>query len=680
MASDFFEQQDIARKKSGRLVLLLIAAMVGIVLVTYPIIAGVFFLIAGGASDPVDPGQAQQGVSFWNPVLFLAVSVGTLALVSLSSLYKVSSLKAGGGGSVARSLGGEPVSPDTRDLDERKLLNVVEEMAIASGIPVPPVYILQHERGINAFAAGYKPDDAVLGVTRGAVETLSRDELQGVIAHEFSHILNGDMRLNIRLMGIIFGILVIGVLGRIAMRVVFYSGGRKKDARVMIAVLVVGLLLMMIGAIGVFFGKLIKAAVSRQREFLADASAVQFTRNPEGIGSALKKLGGHARGSRVENPHAEEAAHMFFGSAVNNWIGSMATHPPLPERIKRIDPSWNGEFPDPSEQRARPERKKPAKPNRGGAGIDMVPGMPQVPGVPGGMVGAVVTGAVIADAAGGGATERAQGSAVDNIGRLDDAHIAYARELIASIPGSLHEAARHPNGARAVVFVVLLDEDPAVRDKQLTHLDANADPAVAGVTRQLAPAGDQLPREARLSLIDLCLPALQRMSPEQYAVFKGNVDTLIEADERIDLFEWTLRRLLTRHIEAHLFRPSDPKVHYYALKPVAEHCTVLLSTLARVGSSDEQEVHSAFALGAQALGLDGLVLADPAACRLSAVGRGFDEMVKLSPREKKKLLHGCAAVIAADGAVTVSEGQLMRAVADSLDCPMPPLLPGQKLV
>ncbi|XAL99442.1 M48 family metalloprotease [Phycisphaeraceae bacterium D3-23] len=691
MAADFFEQQHVARKKTGRLVILLILAMVGIVVVTYPIIAIALMLLTGAGSDPqTAQGQAPQGLGFWNPEVFALVTIGTLAVTSLSSLYKISALKSGGGGMVASSLGGVPVDPDTRDPQARKLLNVVEEMAIASGIPVPPVYLLEQERGINAFAAGYKPDDAVIGVTRGAVEQLTRDELQGVIAHEFSHILNGDMRLNIRLMGIIFGILVLGVLGRLAMRAAFYSsvGRSKKNGQATIVIIVVGILLIIIGAIGVFFGKLIKAAVSRQREFLADASAVQFTRNPDGIGSALKTLAAHSYGAHIENPHAEESAHMFFGSAVSSWLGgAMATHPPLPDRIKRVDPSWDGTLPDLSKKRLRQQSKQDKrKAGQSADGIDLIPGTDGIPGMPGGMLGTVVTGAVIADAAGASgqrppsAGAPAEGAALDSVGQLDDAHIAYARELIASIPGPLREAARQPYGARAVVFVVLLDGEEAVRNKQFAHLEQHAEGTIADLTRSLSAAAQQLPREARLSLVDLCVPALQQMSPKQYEVFKRNLDAMIEADERVDLFEWTLRRLLTRHLEAHLFRPSDPKVHYYAIKPVAEHCAVLLSTLARVGSKDEDEVCEAYTAGAGVLGLEGIDLMPRDCCRLSSVASGFDELTKLSPREKKKLLRSCAVVIAADGKITVSEGELMRAVADSLDCPMPPLLPGQKLI
>ncbi len=241
--------------------------------------------------------------------------------------------------------------PDSTDPDERRLLNVVEEMAIASGLPVPPVYLLENEPGINAFAAGHTPGDAVIAVTSGTLRRLSRDELQGVIGHEFSHILNGDMRLNIRLMGVLFGILVIGIVGWIIFRSSFGSPTRcpddDDDRKGFNPIPLIGLALYVIGYVGVFFGNLIKAAVSRQREFLADASAVQFTRNPDGLAGALKKIGALAEGSQIQDPHAEEASHLFFGKAVgglDHFFGLLASHPPLVERIRRIDPSFTGDF------------------------------------------------------------------------------------------------------------------------------------------------------------------------------------------------------------------------------------------------------------------------------------------------------------------------------------------------
>ena len=239
---------------------------------------------------------------------------------------------------VARELGGTPVATDVRDPLRRRYRNIVEEMAIASGVPVPEIYVLEAENGINAFAAGYAPGDAAIAVTRGALETLDRDELQGVVAHEFSHILNGDMRLNIRLMGVLFGIMVLGLIGRLIVRGGYHTSivSSRRDRGTPV-VLIVGLGLVILGGIGVFFARLIKAGVSRQREYLADASAVQFTRQSEGIANALKKIGGYADGSSITAADPEEVSHMLFGSG-SRLAGLFATHPPLTKRIQALDP------------------------------------------------------------------------------------------------------------------------------------------------------------------------------------------------------------------------------------------------------------------------------------------------------------------------------------------------------
>jgi len=341
---DFFEHQDIAQRKTKLLVVFFTLAVVMIILFVY-----LAFVVAFAGAKSKSGGFQMH---LWQPELFFAVAAGTVLVVLFGSLYKIWELSKGGE-AVAAMLGGHLLDPSTSDLNERKLLNVVEEMALASGVPVPPVYLLE-ERAINAFAAGFSPGDAVIGVTRGCMELLNRDELQGVIAHEFSHILNGDMRVNIRLIGVLNGILIIGILGYILMRVMFHAGsgtrrrGRrgKEGGGGALAIFVLGLLLMAIGYIGVFFGKLIKSAVSRQREYLADASSVQFTRNPQGIAGALKKIGGLSLGSKLQSNHAEEASHMFFGDALRPaFFNLLATHPPLTERLRRIDPAFDGDFP-----------------------------------------------------------------------------------------------------------------------------------------------------------------------------------------------------------------------------------------------------------------------------------------------------------------------------------------------
>ena len=415
---DFFQDQETARRKTGLLIAYFLAAVVLIILLSYAIVAGAF-LLAGRHDGP----RLHSAADLWDPGLFAAVSLGTLALIGGGSLYRVASL-AGGGHNVAEMMGGRPLASQTTDPDERKILNVVEEMAIAAGTPVPPVYLLEQEDGINAFAAGYAPGDAVIGVTRGCIQDLTRDELQGVIAHEFSHILNGDMRLNIRLIGALYGILLISMTGWIIFRSTAYGNQyerrRDDDRRGANPWPLVGLALYVLGYIGVFFGNLIKAAVSRQREFLADASAVQFTRNPDGIAGALKKIGALSEGSRVRNPEAQEASHLFFGDAVGHLLGIFATHPPLVERIRRIDPSFDGDFsrirvgiagvPRPEADPPSTTLRPPSRPGREVIGFS-------------------------------------PSRMVDRIGTVEPRQLAYASAVLGSLPDPLKALAYEPFGA-----------------------------------------------------------------------------------------------------------------------------------------------------------------------------------------------------------------------------------------
>ncbi|MEM9345445.1 MAG: M48 family metallopeptidase [Planctomycetota bacterium] len=677
MASNFFEQQDAARKKTGYLIFLFGLAVLGITLLIY----GLFLIVAIGGDDG---GSHSGGSSTPYFEVFVATLFGVVVVVGGASLFKIMSLKSGGGEAVAETMGGMLIHPHTTDLNERKVMNVVEEMALASGTPVPPVYLMENESSINAFAAGYSPDKAVIGVTRGAIEKLSRDELQGVIAHEFSHILNGDMRMNIRLMGVIFGIIAIAVIGRVLMRAGFYgSAGRRKDARAGIVMALIGLGLLIIGGAGVLFGRLIQAAVSRQREYLADASAVQFTRNPDTIGGALKRIGGV--GSNLNDGHVDEVGHMCIANAMSSWaFGPFATHPPLEERIRRIDPSWDGSYPDPNEAI---QKRQAAAAFRGPEKIAPIPMAGDVtealPGqvtdaLPGGMPGAIIGAAVMAEAAGGGAP--VQGSAVDQIGQVSPTHVSYMHELLASIPQSMRDAAHDPVNARAVIYVVLLDSKPDVRTKQLEHIAKHADPAVTRLTKELAQEAGSLPKEARLPLIDMAVPAMREMSDEVYARFKDKVDALIKMDGRVDLFEWVLQRLLIRHLDLHFVHQLEPKVRYYSLKPLMNPCGTVLSALAHIGQREASDAQGAFDAGAGELGLGGITMQDRKAVKLKEVGKALDELMLASPREKQKLIMACARTIAADGEVTRGEGELMRAVADSLAVPMPPMLPGQRLV
>ena len=441
---DFFESQETARRKTGLLVFYYVLAVFLIMVAVYAAFAFAFLGIKAKARS--SRGEAEiRYEDMWNPTLFMGVIAGTLLVVISGSLYKIHQLS-GGGEAVAQLLGGRPLSRNTTDLNERKFLNVVEEMAVASGTPVPRVFLLDQEQGINAFAAGFSPADAVIGVTRGCIQQLTRDELQGVVAHEFSHILNGDMRLNIRLIGVLNGILVVALIGYGVMRATLYSGSRtrSRDKGSGMHFALFGLLLMVIGYVGVFFGKLIKSAVSRQREYLADASAVQFTRNPSGIADALKKIGACVQGSRIENSSAEEASHFFFSNGLkSSFINLMATHPPLAERIRRLDPAFEGDV-----RRANSGRPGPSS----SAPVEAVSGLSRF---------AVDPGEVTA-----------------RIGAPQAEHLAYAVGVLAALPDMVQEAAREPFGARAVIYSLLLGRGEEVCRRQLERLKQHADAAV----------------------------------------------------------------------------------------------------------------------------------------------------------------------------------------------------------
>jgi Zn-dependent protease with chaperone function len=658
MPMNFFEAQDAARRKTKVLVVMFFAAVAAIVTCIYFLLV----LILGGEVA-------------WNTKLFLWASLGTLAVVAVGSTYKASQL-ASGGEVLAQLLGGRLISSDTRDADERRLLNVVEEMAIASGVPVPPVYLMEKESGINAFAAGFSPTDAVVGVTRGTMTALSRDELQGVIAHEFSHILNGDMRLNIRLMGVLHGILLIGILGQWMVRSARYAP-RSSDTRAsgaILAAILIGLMLMVIGYVGVFFGKLIKSAASRQREYLADASAVQFTRNPSGIAGVLKKIGGLTMGSTLASPNAEQASHMFIADALPRfWLGALATHPPLEDRIRRIEPRWDGRFVrvEPPAKKAPRRREKEEKED-----LEKILG-PEMTAV---LAGGVVAGGGAAPARGAQAqraTAMRSKEILDRVGAPGREHLQYAAQLKAAIPEAVTRAAHEPFGARAVVYAMLLDREKKPRRLQLERLERHADKTVYQETLKLAPEVETLPDETRLPLVDIAIPALSRLSPAQYEAFRKNVRHLVEADEQIDIFEFMLQCVLLRHLEPRFAKKRKPPVvQYYAMKPLASSCARLLSSLAYAGHDEAGRAARAFELGAARVNLSARILPTGEA-GLDAVGEAMDVLTKASPQIKRRVLDACIVTTAADGLATIHEAELLRAVADGLDCPVPPFLPGQ---
>jgi Zn-dependent protease with chaperone function/uncharacterized tellurite resistance protein B-like protein len=650
---DFFERQAKAHHNTRLLVIYFTAGVALLVVTIYLAVMLIFAGINSRHSRYYRYYNDQPTVDLWNPRLFLGVAVGTIAVIALGSLFKTAEL-AQGGSVVATNLGGRLVNPATTDPDERKLLNVVEEMAIAAGIPVPQVYLLPDERGINAFAAGHSTSDAVVAVTEGAVKLLTRDELQGVMGHEFSHILNGDMRLNLRLMGIIFGIVCLAVIGRILLQTRGDSRGRNPLP-------LLGLALVILGGVGILFGRLIQAAVSRQREFLADASSVQFTRNPAGLAGALKKIGGLSYGSKLQAAHAAEASHMFFGNGMGeSFLHLMDTHPALSDRIRAIDPAFDGTFPLVSSS-AVDSWGGETEPFRGIS--------PEL---------AALAGLTAPRLEPRPAPRRIPAPAVlPNMANPTTLHLRYAETLRGTIPPSLQTAARDPLGASALMYALLLSDDEAVRKRQLEELTQATTPSVTNETVRLWPETHGVATHARLPLVDLTLPGLRHLSPSQFQQFRTAVQKLVESDGEIDLFEYVLQKIVLRHLEPYYGQPRKPVVQYYARKPLAHDCAVLLSALADLGQAEPEKIQRAFQQGAQPLSYAAQVSIEllPAdQCDLSQLDAALNRLVLAVPQIKKNVLAACAQTVAADGVIQESEAELLRAISDTVDCPMPPFV------
>jgi Zn-dependent protease with chaperone function len=651
---DFFDRQEKARHNTRLLVIYFIAGVVLLIAAIY--IAAILVFTGVGARHNVY--ETSLHFAAWNPKLFLGVAVGTLSVIIIGSGFKTMELSQGGS-VVATMLDGRLINPNTTDLDERKLVNVVEEMALASGVPVPQIYVMDHEPGINAFAAGHSTSDAVVAVTHGCMKLLTRDELQGVIGHEFSHILNGDMRLNLRLMGIIFGIICIAVIGR----VLLYTGGGR-SSRNRNALPLFGLFLIVLGGIGIFFGRLIQAAVSRQREFLADASSVQFTRNPAGLSGALKKIGGLSYGSKIENAHAGEASHMYFGNGVGESLfGLLATHPPLAERIRAIDPNFDGKFPQVSvaeeEDVVRELSKKSQRPTP--AFPFPFPGMPQTRSALAGMAPPIIAAQAV----------------MPNLGAPNMAHLHYAIEMRDAFPPAAQNAARDSLGATALVYALLTSAEPEMRRKQLGIISQTVSDAARAETERLLPEIAPLAAKAKLPLVDLALPSLRQLSASQYQQFKTAVQQLIESDQEIDLFEYVLQKITLRHLEPQFGGARKTVIQYYAMRPLIGDCAVLLSALAHVGSDDPAKAQAAFQQGAGPLGYSAraeISFIPDEQCDLSQVDAALNRISQAAPQIKKNVINACAQVVAADGVIQEMEAELLRAVADTLDCPMPPFL------
>ncbi len=640
---DFFAQQDLARRNTRWLVALFLLAVLGLVLLTNALVAAFLFF----SQDYNIYSGRQAGLPgflsyfSWSQFGTIGLAIcGTIALVVLVTWIRLST----GGKAVAESMGGTRILPQSRDAAERRCLNVVEEMALAANMPVPPVYVLNDERGINAFAAGIIPADAVVAVTRGAIEHLRRNELQGVIAHEFSHILNGDMRLNIRLAALLKGITFIGDAGHLLLRsgARIRSGDSQRGDNVLP---LLGLALWLLGLVGGLAAGFIKAAISRQKEYLADASAVQFTRSAEGIGDALKVIGGYIPGTLVHAARATEMSHIFFGQITHRLWQLFATHPPLRERILRVDPRWDGQYikRKPSRYNWQPGRTAAAEVGVGRAEL----------------VAASIAGALAGTAESASATDADFEPDPDQLERE-----TAARE---DIPLVFVQHSHEPLGAQALVFALLLDEEPTLHRVQLGII---AEAGISGLellTHTLHPGVHALGAPHRLPLLELCLPALKAMSAPQYQVFKRGLLRIIQADRRTALHEWCLYQLVRHYLDPEFIATKPSRARYRKLQQVVSPVRTVLSLLAHNGSGDSETV---FRLGADALGFSQLSLLPPEQCSTTAFSRAVYTLADCYPLLKPRLLKAMTRAAGSDGVLGAVEWEVITSIAAVMDCPL----------
>ena len=632
---NFFERQEQSRRTSRRLVVLFALA---VLVVVAAVNAVVFFVFASAEGSRTGYTPTLGEWMSAHPGTLLATTLVVVGIIGLASLYKTLVL-GGGGGVVARSLGGVRVSPDTTDPQQRRLLNVVEEMSIASGVPMPEVYLLEQELGINAFAAGHNPANAAIGVTRGTLTSLNRAELQGVIAHEFSHILNGDMRLNIRLMGLLFGLLVIALIGRTVLRVTSGSSESKKA----FPIVLVALAVLVIGYIGLFFGRLIQAAVSRSRESLADASAVQFTRDPTGLRNALLKIGASG-GSKISNPEVEEVAHMLFAPGMSRLF---ATHPAIEDRLKAIDPQFDAKDLDRARaqlvlasERARVEAApKPSSAQK-------LESLINVPGAAAAVAGLV--------------------------GNPGTVHMQVARDIRKSLPDDIVAAGRHPDSARALLLGLAFDSNTVVRERQQHYIAKQIGAQTADAIAQLQSAIDALEPEQRMPALFRTFPALRQLTREERLQLLSGLNGMLQREGHVSLQNYVLRKLAQVQLSDDL--NPRARARQLPLNVVQKDIQVLFSVLAQHGHTDIESARRAYEVGVHHLLPRQRPSFESVQQWAPPLDLALSRLDQLAPIMKEQLVEALVKTVTHDQRLTLGEAELLRAVCATLHCPLPPLV------
>lgn len=563
----------------------------------------------------------------------VAISAIVLGII-LAGIFERRTALQQGGIAIAREMGGTFIKDDVTDFYLLRFRNVVEEVAIASTTPVPYVFVMENEAGINVFSAGTDPGRMVIVITQGALQKLNRDELQGMIAHEFSHILNGDTRTNIRLAELVFGFYA---LARVSL---FLWKSKNRHAG---GLGFLTLPLVPIGYLGLYFARWIKAGVNRQREFLADASAVQFTRQTEGIAGALKKAAALREQGLLVNVDAEQISHMLICDGTG-YKGRLASHPPLIERLQVLEPGIRPE--DVLLLGVKWRTNPPVGLEEDRAMGLRVPDNTILPAVD--------------------AIVRLQ-SIADGIGTQSMVNISVAKNILAGIPADLHLAASSSERSPFLILALLLDSDEKIRQDQMQFIGQHYD---AGQVSVYVEKISGLNAMLILPLVLLALPALGLKSKEDKDVLLETVQKLIDADSKESLFEYCLGVLLKTHLQNTVKHSTTFSAKRKLTNAVYE-CELLLATVAWAGNPGFTQANAAYAQAVAKLYSDRTVKQIPTPVPLSELNGVWIVLDGLEPFSKELLIEALASAISHDGVVTLAESELFRTICACLHCPVP---------
>ncbi len=632
MNTNFFENQKHVRSQTKSLIALFIATLTAMIFSFYAL-ATIVFVYWGRIFKKTNSFSLLEPGAIINYKLLTFISVVILSIIILGTFYRLIRLRSGGVG-VAKMLGGVLVLPSTQSPNERILLNIVEEMSVASGIPVPQVYVLTLEPTINALAVGTNPSDSVIGVTQGALDLLSREELQGLIGHEFAHIFNGDMKLNLKLIGFISGILVFTTLGR--MLIEKHAKRISSDPK-WNPLFFLGWALVVLGFVGVFFSRIIKSIVTPQREFQADEASARFTRNPEALAKVLDKIA-QTPSQKLLSPYAEETSHLMFETPVRNVGGIFDTHPPLQVRIKRLVPNFKMVRSATKKFVQKKSKRTPENIFRKDERFDILPGRLR-----------------------------------NRFGTLGFESLALAEVIIESIPPRLIEKARENSGAQALCLAMMFQ--PSQKEDALKIIRAELGPKLATEVEEVYKDASKIEKNFRLPLLTICLPALRLMEKDRYEKYQTALERLVELEGDI-VFEFCLMRLIEKAFAPPNLRSSS----YYSVRDYSEDVLTILKFASHTGSHGSEMSLTNFQSALDRLNhvahkplkkvhVESEFAILPDRKKMSVALRNVN---RLGPFEKSALLLACATAISVDDRMTTEEMDLVRALSATLDTPLPP--------